>query len=114
MAYPRSGWDIYLPEWANLTSPLIVTAMFEIKDFENMIKLIWSVKEYGGDSHLAIFDMTEVKNEHKAKNQQDDFRNMYSVSGYLTSRVEPSVLSNSVQLLLGQLLCGSIHLNIVG
>jgi len=82
LAYPRSGWDIYLPEWANLTSPLIVTAMFEIKDFENMIKLIWSVKEYGGDSHLAIFDMTEVKNEHKAKNQQDDFRNMYSLETY--------------------------------
>ena len=83
VANPQIGWDIYLPMWANTSSNAIVTAMFDMEEFDSLLRLIWSVKIYSSDNHLAIFDMTEDKKERKAKNQPDEFRNMQSVSSVL-------------------------------
>ena len=57
--------------------------MFDMEEFDSLLRLIWSVKIYSSDNHLAIFDMTEDKKERKAKNQPDEFRNMQSVSSLL-------------------------------
>lgn len=78
--------------------PVIVTALFESQDFEKCLRMIWSVKEYGGNYHLAIFDMTDPRSERKVKSEQYEYRNLQSVSTVCTVQVRCAIYVHRVML----------------